>query len=85
MGNSDIAIYYKEINYYEDITKFAKLAIWLAGDEQTKVSDLIGDCPTFNKQEKQRELNQRDKEIIKFAKENGLKYKITNKGIKIML
>ena len=85
MGNSNTAIYYKELNYYEDMTKFAKLAIWLAGDEQTKISDLIGDYPVLNKQEKQRDLNNQDKEIIKLAKENGLKYKITNKGIKIML
>ena len=84
MGNSDIAVYYKELNYYEDMTKFAKLAIWLAGDEQTKVCDLIGNYPTLNKQEK-RELNQQDEEIINFAKENGLKYKVTNKGVKIML
>lgn len=85
MSNSDIAVYYKELNYYEDMTKFAKLAIWLAGDEQTKVSDLMGDCPVLNKQEKRRELNQQDEEIINFAKENGLKYKVTDKGVKIVL
>ena len=87
MYNSDIAVYSKEIDYYLDISKFAKLGLWIAqllgveiDDAQEFIESLIGEVPTL--QEK-RQLTEDDLELIEFAKKNNLNYKITNKGIKI--
>lgn len=87
MYNSDIAVYSKEIDYYLDISKFAKLGMWIAqllgseiDDAQEFIESLIGEVPTL--QEK-RQLTEDDLELIEFAKKNNLNYKITNKGIKI--
>lgn len=87
MYNSDIAVYSKEIDYYLDISKFAKLGLWIAqllgaeiDDAQEFIESLIGEVPTL--QEK-RQLTEDDLELIEFAKKNNFNYKITNKGIKI--
>ena len=87
MYNSDIAVYVKHLEYYEDISKFAKLGLWIAqllgaeiDDAQEFIESIIGEVPTL--QEK-RQLTEDDLELIKFAKKNNLNYKITNKGIKI--
>lgn len=88
MYNSDIAVYSKEIDYYLDISKFAKLGMWIAqllgseiDDAQEFIESLIGEVPTL--QEK-RQLTEDELELIEFAKKNNLNYKITNKGIKII-
>ena len=79
------AILSKKMNYYEDMTKYGQLGLWILtslGTKDVKLEDLIGDIP--NKQEK-RELTEEEKDLIKFAKENGLKYKITSKGVEIKI
>ena len=83
MFNSDIAVYVKQVNYYEDMSKFAKLGLWIIqclGGDIDDIESLIGEYPTL---QNKRELTQDDLELIEFAKQNGLKYKITNTGIKI--
>lgn len=83
MYNSDIAIYVKKVDYYEDMSKFAKLGLWIInslGGEVESIEDLIGEYPIL---EVDRKLTDEDMEIIEMCKANNLKYKITNKGIKI--
>ena len=83
MFNSDIAVYIKQVEYYEDMSKFAKLGLWIIqclGGDIEDIESLIGEYPTL---QIKRELAEDELELIEFAKENGLKYKITNNGIKI--
>ncbi len=87
MYNGDIAVYLKKIDYYLDISKFAKLGLWIAqllgseiDDAQEFIESLIGEVPTL---QENRKLTEDDLELIEFAKKNNLNYKITNKGIKI--
>ena len=83
MFNSDIAVYIKQVNYYEDMSKFAKLGLWIIqclGGDIDNIESLIGEYPVL---ESKRKLTEDDLELIEFAKSNGLKYKITNTGIKI--
>ena len=83
MFNSDIVVYFKQVNYYEDMSKFAKLGLWiiqLLGGDIDDIETLIGEYPTL---QNKRELTEDDLEIIEFAENNGLNYKITSKGIKI--
>lgn len=79
-----------EIKYYEDMTKYAKLGSWLInslGGDIKELSELIGEVPSIYSEVQQdqvdRELTENDKSWIKFAKDNGLEYKITKDGIKI--
>ena len=80
MCGSDISVYYKQLDCYQDLTKLAQLVVWLVGGDKVKVSDLVK-MPTLHEQ--RRELNEQDEELIKLAKENKLKYEITQKGVKI--
>lgn len=83
MFNSDIAVYVKQVNYYEDMSKFARLGLWIIqclGGDIDDIESLIGEYPTL---QIKRELTEDDLEIIEFAENNGLNYKITSKGIKI--
>ena len=83
MFNSDVAVYVKQMNYYEDMSKFAKLGLWIIqclGGDIEDIETLIGEAPSLNNK---RELNEEDLELIEFAKENGFNYKVTSKGIKI--
>ncbi|WP_434796624.1 hypothetical protein [Terrisporobacter vanillatitrophus] len=83
MFDSDIAVYVKQINYYENMSKFAKLGMWIIqclGGDIDDIEVLIGEAPSL---EAKRELTQDDLELIEFARTNSLKYKVTNKGIKI--
>lgn len=83
MFNSDVAVYVKQVNYYEDMSKFAKLGLWIIqclGGEIDDIESLIGEYPSL---QSKRELTKDDLELIEFAKKNGFNYKITNKGIKI--
>ena len=85
MLHGEDAILSKEMTYYEEMTKYGQLGLWILtslGTKDVKLEDLIGDIP--NKQEK-RELTEEEKDLIKFAKENGLKYKITSKGVEIKI
>ena len=79
------AILFKKIAYHEDISKFGKLGIWILtalGMKDIELEDLIGDIPgTTRKTENN--LNEEEKELLQFAKDNGLKYKITSQGLKI--
>ena len=83
---SEDAILSKKIKYYEDMTKFGQLGLWIltaiGGKEASKIKleDLIGDVPT---KDRKIELTKEEEDLIKFAKENGLKYKITPQGVKI--
>lgn len=79
-----------EIKYYEDMTKYAKLGSWVInslGGDIKELSELIGEAPSIYSEVQQdqvdRELTENDKSWIKFAKDNGLEYKITKDGIKI--
>lgn len=83
MFNSDVAVYVKQMNYYEDMSKFAKLGLWIIqclGGDIEDIETLIGEAPSMDDK---RELTEEDLELIEFAKENGFTYKITSKGIKI--
>lgn len=83
MYNSDIAIYSKQMDYYLEISKFGKLAAWILnslGADIDNIEDLIGEPPELGGD---RELTQDDLDLIGYAKQNNLNYKITNKGIKI--
>lgn len=83
MFNSDVAVYVKQMNYYEDMSKFAKLGLWIIqclGGDIEDIETLIGEAPSLNDK---RELTEEDLELIEFAKENGFSYKVTSKGIKI--
>lgn len=84
MCSSEDAILFKKIAYHEDLTKFAKLGMWVLmalGAKDLTIEDLIGDIPGLEKKEK--DLTQEEKELIELAKQTGLKYKITFQGVKI--
>lgn len=84
MFNSDIAVYVKQVNYYEDMSKFARLGLWIIqclGGDIDDIESLIGEYPTL---QIKRELTEDDLEIIEMAKELNLKYTITNNGVKII-
>ena len=85
MAQGEDAILFKKIAYHEDISKFGKLGLWilttLGGMKNLQLEDLIGDIPGPTKTEN--DLSQEEKELLQFAKENGLKYKITSQGLKI--
>lgn len=84
MAQSEDAILFKRISYHEDLTKFAKLGMWVLtalGAKDLTIEDLIGDIPGLEKKEK--DLTQEEKELIELAKQTGLKYKITSQGVKI--
>ncbi len=83
MFNSDVAVYVKQMNYYEDMSKFAKLGLWIIqclGGDIEDIETLIGEAPSMDNK---RQLTEEDLELIEFAKENGFNYKVTSKGIKI--
>lgn len=84
MAQGEDAILFKRISYHEDLTKFAKLGMWVLtalGAKDLTIEDLIGDIPGLEKKEK--DLTQEEKELIELAKQTGLKYKITSQGVKI--
>lgn len=85
MEQGEDAILFKKIAYYEDISKFGKLGLWILsalGAKDIELEELIGDIPgTTRKTENN--LNEEEKELLQFAKDNGLKYKITSQGLKI--
>lgn len=84
MAQGEDAIFFKRISYHEDLTKFAKLGMWVLtalGAKDLTIEDLIGDIPGLEKKEK--DLTQEEKELIELAKQTGLKYKITFQGVKI--
>lgn len=84
MAQGENAILFKQIAYHEDISKFGKLGLWILsalGNDKIQLEDLIGDIPGTTKTEN--DLSQEEKELLQFAKENGLKYKITSQGLKI--
>lgn len=86
MYNSNLAVYAKEMAYYEDMSKFANLGLWIIqilGGQVDNIQDLIGEVPSLNSSVTKKELTEEDLEIISFCKENGLKYRFTNQGIKI--
>lgn len=83
MESGEDAILYKKNNYYEDMTKFGQLGLWILtsmGAKDIALEDLIGDIPT-NKIKT--ELTEEEKELIEISKQTGLKYKITPNGVKI--
>lgn len=83
MESGEDATLYKKNNYYEDMTKFGQLGLWILtsmGAKDIALEDLIGDIPT-NKIKT--ELTEEEKELIEISKQTGLKYKITSNGVKI--
>ena len=83
MFNSDLAMYSKQMEYYLDMSKFAKLGLWIIqclGGDIDDIESLIGEAPSM---QSERKLTEEDLELIEFAKKNGFNYKITNSGIKI--
>lgn len=83
MESGEDATLYKKNNYYEDMTKFGQLGLWILtsmGAKDIALEDLIGDIPT-NKIKT--ELTEEEKELIEISKQAGLKYKITPNGVKI--
>lgn len=83
MESGEDATLYKKNNYYEDMTKFGQLGLWILttmGAKDIALEDLIGDIPT-NKIKT--ELTEEEKELIEISKQTGLKYKITPNGVKI--
>lgn len=83
MESGEDATLYKKNNYYEDMTKFGQLGLWILtsmGAKDIALEDLIGDIPT-NKTKI--ELTEEEKELIDIAKQTGLRYKITPNGVKI--
>ena len=73
--------------YYEDMTKFANLGMWILnglGADIDNIEDLIGECPQLEEaKEVVRELTEEDKNWIEFAKASGQKYTITENGIRL--
>ncbi len=84
MYNSDIAVHAKEMEYYLELSKFAKLGAWILnglGADIDRLEDLIGEAPVLKSE---RKLTEEDLEIIEMAKELNLTYTITNNGVKII-
>ena len=73
------------MKHYEDLSKYATLAIWTTGAENTSITDLIGEAPVMNDsiEEVDRELTEDELEWIIFAEENNLTYNITGNGINL--
>lgn len=83
MYYSKEAIYYKKVENYTELSRFATLGLWIiqmVGGDKEKIEDLIGEYPSL---EADRELTQEDLEIIEMCKKNNLNYKVTDKGIKV--
>lgn len=83
--NSSFLKYYNTKSYYEDMSKYANLGIWILNSLGVDIEDiesLIGEYPVFEEKTK-RSLNDDDLDLIEFAKENGIEYKITNNGIRL--
>lgn len=84
MAQGEYAILFKNIAYYEDLSKFGKLGQWILSmlcEEEIELEQLIGEMPGTDKIKK--ELTEEEKELIQLAKSTGLKYKITSQGVKI--
>lgn len=79
--------YYNSKTYYEDMSKFASLGMWVLnglGADIDNIEKLIGEYPSINDNKKiDRELTEEDLNWIEFAKKNNLQYKITEEGIKL--
>lgn len=86
MLQGENAILFKQIEYHEDISKFGKLGLWIlttiGGMKDIELEDLIGDIPGSTVKN-ENNLNEEEKELLQFAKENGLKHKITSQGLNI--
>lgn len=84
MAQGEDAILFKNIAYYEDMSKFGKLGQWILSmlcKEEIELDQLIGEMPGTDKIKK--ELTEEEEELIQLAKSTGLKYKITSQGVKI--
>lgn len=84
MAQGEDAILFKNIAYYEDLSKFGKLGQWILSmlcKEEIELDQLIGEMPGTDKIKK--ELTEEEEELIQLAKSTGLKYKITSQGVKI--
>ena len=79
--------FYNRKAYYEDMSKFANLGIWILnglGAEIDNIEKLIGEYPQLKEaKEVVRELTEEDKNWIEFAKASGQKYTITESGIRL--
>ena len=84
---SSFLSFYNKKMYYEDITKFANLGMWILnglGADIDNIEDLIGEYPQLEEvKEVVRELTEEDKNWIEFAKASGQKYTITESGIRL--
>ena len=73
--------------YYEDMTKFANLGVWILnglGADIDNIEKLIGEYPQLEEaKEVVRELTEEDENWIEFAKASGQKYTITESGIRL--
>lgn len=86
MVNSNFNKYLNQVKYYEDLTKFATLGLFVLnalGADLNNIEDLIGEYPMMEEASENRELDEDDLELIEMCNNLGLKYKITTKGIKI--
>ncbi|MDP4143179.1 MAG: hypothetical protein Q8936_01675 [Bacillota bacterium] len=83
--------------YYIDLTKFAKLARWIAcnSEDGPSIEDMIGPYPTYgDKSDKNEQIDEdvtEDNEIneselhwIEWAQKNGYAVQKTSKGIKVV-
>ena len=79
--------FYNRKAYYEDMTKFANLGMWILnglGANIDSIEGLIGEYPQLEEvKEVIRELTEEDKNWIEFAKASGQKYTITESGIRL--
>ena len=79
--------FYNKKEYYEDMTKFAKLGMWILnglGADIDNIDKLIGEYPQLEEvREVVRELTEEDKNWIEFAKASGQKSAITESGIRL--
>ena len=84
---SSFLSFYNKKMYYEDMTKFANLGMWILnglGADIDNIEKLIGECPQLEEaKEVVRELTEEDKNWIEFAKASGQKYTITESGIRL--
>lgn len=84
--NSSFLKFYNKKTYYEDMSKYANLGMWVLnglGGEIESIEELIGEYPNID-DDVERSLNETDLEMIELAKELGLNYKITSTGIKLI-
>ena len=79
--------FYNKKTYYEDMSKFASLGMWVLnglGADIDNIENLIGKYPKFESiKETIRELTEDDKTWIEFAKKSGKEYTITEDGIRL--